>query len=96
MGIEIRSEHRVCPDCHDLHVGGDATSFDYHYGDEADQRIAECEDGLAELCGEDGVMVGGSEEVDEFSWSPCECCGCTFGGMRHHVAILAPAVEVAA
>lgn len=27
---------------------------------------------------------------DEFSWSPCDCCGSKLGGARHMFAVLEP------
>jgi hypothetical protein len=30
------------------------------------------------------VVCGDSEKDEEFSWRPCELCGCKLAGSRHH------------
>lgn len=34
------------------------------------------------------LCCGDSEIDDEFSWSPCECCGSHLGGSRHELAVV--------
>ena len=34
------------------------------------------------------LCMGDPEQDDEFSWSPCQCCGSHLGGARHEVIAL--------
>jgi hypothetical protein len=34
------------------------------------------------------VCCGDSDQDDEFSWSPCECCGSQLGGSRHQLCVV--------
>jgi len=58
-----------------------------------DARIAEVDAGLAAL-GLHLVPNFDSETnrgIDEFTWSPCDCCGIKLGGSRHEFAVLGEA-----
>jgi len=39
-------------------------------------------------CAEYVLVCGDTEQDDEFSWQPCECCGSRLGGSRHMLAAL--------
>ena len=58
---------------------------------EDEERAEEVEAGLERLADEGDIFPNfGSEEgegYDEFSWSPCDCCGDTLGGSRYRYAL---------
>lgn len=85
----VIDKYMVCEDCYLLIGTGDATSLDYHYGDQADQRLAEIEAGIVALvAGHDWVGCGDSENSISFSRSSCECCGTRLAGRREEVIVL--------
>ena len=45
---------------------------------------------LSTSCNEPDWMEGDSEGEPWFSWSPCECCGCSLGGNREYLYAKAP------
>lgn len=82
----INDRFMVCTDCIMIIANDDASSFDYHYGDEADERETDVREAINEV---EGHIVPGDEDKDQdFSWNPCHCCGSTLGGSRHHCTVL--------
>lgn len=59
---------------------------------EDEERAEEIEEGLERLADEGDIFpnFGGEDEsgYDEFSWTPCDCCGDTLGGSRYRYALL--------
>lgn len=102
MAMEIKRDGlQLCEDCTIAAVNGDFTGLDYHYGTgldrydrkvgpSADERMAEIVKGL-EALGPHLVPNFDSETnrgIDEFSRSPCDCCGIKLHGGRHEFAVL--------
>jgi hypothetical protein len=85
---KVTLEILVCEDCYILIGTGDATSFDYYYGERADERLAEVEGAIDKLAELYGYLTVGSEESLEFSHLPCDCCKSHLAGSRHHVIAL--------
>jgi hypothetical protein len=85
--MEIIDERfMVCTDCISIIANDDASSFDYYYGDKADEREAEVRKAINETEGH--IVPGDSENDQEFSWNPCDCCGSNLAGSRFQCAIL--------
>jgi hypothetical protein len=78
-------EIRVCADCYVAIGAGDYSSFDYHYGDAAEERMREVQQAIAKLPGD---AVANCQDEGHFSWMPCQCCECNLGGDRFEVALL--------
>lgn len=87
----IRDDLMLCDDCMIIAVNADASGLDYSYRpDEAAQRLAAIEAGLARL-GPHLVPAFDSETglgIEEYSSRPCACCGEWRHGGRHEFAIL--------
>jgi hypothetical protein len=97
----IRDGIQLCDDCLIVAVNGDYSGIDEHYGkglspgrgelrDGAKERAAEIDAGLTRL-GPNLVPAFDSETgkgINEFSWTPCGCCGSRLGGGRHEFAVL--------
>ncbi len=77
----------VCPDCWSWLINGDATGLDHHYrGHEADVRLVQIQEGEADLMRTYGSLhMGCALWDDEFSSTPCDCCGSRLAGERHHM-----------
>lgn len=94
--MTIVRELWLCVDCTMLAVNGDASSLDYHYGKDADARLARIEAGLTRLGAhlvphwttDDAGEI--SEGHRDFSSCGCDCCGSRLAGEMHRFAILAP------
>jgi len=85
--MEITEKVWLCEDCLFPAVYGDFSGLDYYYTPEsAAIRMSEIEAGLERLS-VSGVLIIGEDE-NEFSTSPCECCGCNLAGKRHEFFIL--------
>ena len=54
--------------------------------EEVDRRLEEINSGIADLCAGGKQLIVG-EETNEFSKSPCECCGEKLAGSRHQVTV---------
>ena len=93
----IRDGILLCDDCLIVAVNGDYSGFDGAMNGrgpeveaERDARIAEVDAGLERL-GPNLVPSYDSETgkgIDEFSSSPCGCCGTRLAGSRHEFAVL--------
>lgn len=74
----------ICLDCFEYLRTGDATFLDFYYEEEESTKILnDIKNGLLEM-----DMI--SETVDiininEFSISPCECCGTRLAGERYEI-----------
>lgn len=86
----IDDEFMVCTDCLMIIANDDASGLDYALGEEvAAAREQEIRSAILEIQREDGqIAVGDSDHDDEFSSSPCACCGSRLAGQRHHCMIL--------
>lgn len=98
MTIKTIGEHIVCVDCYQFAVTGDATSLDYHYGEEeAQDRLNGIEEGLARLtfnANERAVnLVADHGYMEDFSTRQCECCGEKLAGQRYKLLALADVEE---
>ena len=78
MTMQVKDEYRACLDCLLLVANGDGTD---EHAEAMTKRIGP----LAHL------VCGDSDQDDEFSWAPCECCGSRLGGSRHQLIMLEPA-----
>ncbi len=72
----------VCEDCAMVLINGDYSGIEYAFTNpsESEKRIKEVQVGVTNM---PPVVYNGDH--DEFSWSPCECCGSTLGGKRFHM-----------
>lgn len=78
-----------CEDCTQAAVNDDYTGLDYHYNEqEAEQRQADIEAGLSRLSLLGAVCYDSTQERDEFSSRPCDCCGSRLAGGRDYFLIL--------
>ena len=82
--------YMVCQDCLMMLANDDASGLDYDYDEkEAVRRLKAINDGVQEAAGEGCYIVcGDSEQDEEFSTSPCDCCGDRLAGSRHHCVLL--------
>lgn len=80
----------VCVDCYWIHHYGDI-SPDYRDRDNTDERNDECLAAYMKLGGNQYVTDNTDSEtgegIDEFSWSPCQCCRSHLGGNRYRLAV---------
>ena len=91
MGVDsIDDDFMVCTDCLMIIANDDASGLDYSLGEEeAEVREQEIRGAITEIQREEGqIAVGDSDRDDEFSSSPCACCGTRLAGARHHCVIL--------
>ncbi|MBS9403675.1 hypothetical protein KG088_08530 [Halomonas sp. TRM85114] len=90
MPLEIIDDQfMVCPDCLMIIANDDASGLDDSLSEkEAVEREQEIREAIAETQREGQIAVGDSERDDEFSVSPCACCGTRLAGQRHHCVIL--------
>src|SRR5690554_5571867 len=86
----IDNDFMVCTDCLMIIANDDASGLDYSLGEEeAEVREQEIRRAITEIQREEGqIDVGDSDRDNEFSPSPCACCGTRLAGARHHCAIL--------
>jgi hypothetical protein len=86
----IDDDFMVCTDCLMIIANDDASGLDYSLGEEeAEVREHEIREAIAEIQREEGqIAVGDSDKDDEFSSSPCACCGTRLAGARHHCVLL--------
>jgi hypothetical protein len=86
----IDDDFMVCTDCLMIIANDDASGLDYSLGEEeAEVREQEIRGAITEIQREEGqIAVGDSDRDDEFSPSPCACCGTRLAGARHHCVIL--------
>lgn len=86
----IDDDFMVCTDCLMIIANDDASGLDYSLGEEeAEVREQEIRGAITEIQREEGhIAVGDSDRGDEFSSSPCACCGSRLAGARHHCVIL--------
>lgn len=93
MAKVIRDGLWLCTDCMILEETGDASSLDYHYGQDADKRHQECQEGLAELRGGNHLAADWDsdtgEGIEDFSRRCCDACQTNLAGERHQYCILA-------
>jgi hypothetical protein len=79
----LDDEFYVCTDCIMVIANGDTSSLDYYYGEKADEREAEINEGV------EGVIVPGNSDLDlEFSSRGCDCCRSRLAGSLHHCVVL--------
>ena len=87
----IQDDLWLCSDCLFVAVNGDYSGLDYYYTPEdAVSRRAAVDAGLSKL-GQHLVSDFDSETgdgINEFSSTPCTCCGSGLAGSRHRFAIL--------
>lgn len=77
----------VCSDCAPVIVNDDYSHLsNYETEEEIDRRLEEINNGIADLS-EGGKQLIVGEETNEFSSSPCECCGEKLAGSRHQVTV---------
>jgi len=91
MGVDIiDDDFMVCTDCLMIIANDDASGLDYSLGEaEAEAREQEIREAIAEIQREEGqIAVGDSGRDDEYTSSPCPCCGTRLAGARHHCVIL--------
>ena len=91
MGVDIiDDDFMVCTDCLMIIANDDASGLGYSLGEEeAEARELEIREAIAEIRQDEGqIAVGDSNRDDEFSSSPCACCGTRLAGARHHCVIL--------
>jgi hypothetical protein len=56
------------------------------------ERAAEVEAGMVRTLPKGAWLSSGdSDNREDFSWAPCECCGSRLGGSRHEAFICEPA-----
>ncbi|XKF16609.1 hypothetical protein LL947_05615 [Halomonas sp. BLK-85] len=80
----------VCSDCLMIIANDDATGLDYYLSDrDAAAREQEIRAAILELgSNERYIAVGNSQFDDEFSSSPCACCGVRLAGPRYHCVLV--------
>ena len=90
MPTIIDDDFMVCTDCLMIIANDDASGLDYSLGEEgAEARMREIREAIEDIQREEGqIAVGDSDRDDEFSSSPCACCGTRLAGARHHCVIL--------
>lgn len=93
MTIETKDTVYVCVDCLQWLANADPSSLDYHYDETtAAERLEEIKAGersLVESIPGGSIVAGNGENDDDFSRSPCGCCGSRLHGSRHEFHILA-------
>ena len=78
----------VCSDCIQVIANGDYSGLDYSCDVEekfSEKRVDEINAGLED---NPGIACGDADKDEEFSTQPCECCGESLHGSRHHCVIL--------
>lgn len=84
--MTVSAELEVCIDCFQGIVNDDFTALDYYHDSEtAEKEEARIRAAIHEL---GPNVVPRDSEPDEFSTSPCDCCGSRLAGSRHGVAVL--------
>ena len=82
----------VCSDCLQPIMYGDYSSLDYYYDEKQALEIQiKVEKGISELIAGHGVNANltiAQADINEFSSSPCECCGSKLTGARHEAVCL--------
>jgi len=90
MATIVDDHVMVCDDCLMLIANDDATGLD-HFLDEASAaaRERELRDAIA-AAQRDGnyLVVGDSDQNEEFSTSSCDCCQTHLAGSRHHCVLM--------
>lgn len=77
----------VCSDCAPVIANDDYSHLsNYETEEEVDRRLEEINNGIADLI-EGGKQLIVGEETNEFSKSPCECCGEKLAGSRCQVTV---------
>jgi hypothetical protein len=87
MAKILDDDFMVCADCIQAIANDDYSSLDYYYNEqEAADRMAAIKAGM-EASG--GYIATGNSDFDaEFSRRPCDCCGSSLAGSRHHCVVL--------
>lgn len=85
MTIHVTNEHMVCDDCRMVIANADYSGLSLLDEPEGEQRAQEINRGLDKL---GHVYPGDATRDDEFSSAPCDCCGTTLAGARHHCVTL--------
>jgi hypothetical protein len=87
----IQDDLWLCTDCLFVAVNGDYSGLDYYYTpEESAKKRAAIDTGLSKL----GTNLSSDfdsetgEGINEFSNTPCACCGAGLAGSRHRFAIL--------
>ena len=81
----------VCEDCQSVIGSGDRSGLDYWYSpEEAENRAREIDAGIEAFA---PAYLFMSDGYDEFSRSPCECCGSTEAGTRHEAIVFGEDAE---
>jgi hypothetical protein len=86
----IRDDLWLCVDCMIAAVNGDYSGLDYAYGDDAEKRAGDINDGLEAL----GIGLVPNFDCDtdeghrEFSRCGCDCCGSGLAGEMYRFAVL--------
>ena len=84
--MTVKDEILVCVDCTQAIANDDYTGLDYYYDEkESAKREKAIRRGIAELGGYASIN---SDIHEEFSSSPCECCGSHLAGERFGATIL--------
>ena len=86
--VKVIDDHfMVCQDCLMAIANDDFTGLDYHLSpEEAEKRMQEIKEAMASVDGD--ICAGNPEEDEDFSTTPCHCCGDRLHGSRHHCVIL--------
>lgn len=88
----IDDQFMVCSDCLYAIVFDDLSPLLQFYSeDEASRREVEIRSGLQRAGGR--VELGDADRQEDFSWSPCDCCGSTLGGARHHCRLIGKCID---
>lgn len=88
MTAVINDAFMVCTDCFGYITKGDFSALDSCYPPAFSARRARAIEMGVE--GAEGYACAGDAERDvNFSSAPCECCGLTLSGSRHHCVLLA-------
>lgn len=79
----------ACVDCLQVALYGDehldvlVSDFGEELGTERYMEVSHSLDSLG-----NNVCAGDFENMEEFSWTPCECCGSKDGGSRYELVVL--------
>ncbi|MFN2332480.1 MAG: hypothetical protein ABR580_11615 [Halomonas sp.] len=90
MAKIVDDHFMVCADCLMIIANDDATGLDHFLDEEsAAARERELRHSIA-AAQRDGnyLVVGDSEQDEEFSTSSCDCCNTSLAGSRHHCVLM--------
>lgn len=88
MAMHVAAEYMACVDCYRFEgIGPEAVVEGTNGGEERLARCIAAREAMPD--GGKHLVCGDSDKEEEFSWRPCEVCGCKLGGSRHHMVRLA-------